>query len=336
MYYHEDKDGQILEEGINEAGRDVVLDRGRARPTRTHGVHMIPFYIYYSMFGFQRIGDLTGPPPTSRARGFLLGGTAGPHHAERRGPAAPGRPQPPDGVHRPDCVSYDPTFAYELAVIIQDGLNRMYERAGGHLLLPHGDQREVPACRRCPRARDEGILEGHVQVQRRAAEARAARAAAGQRHHPARGDRAPRAAGERVGRHADVWSCPASTSCAARHASSRAGTCCTRRKARRSPGRRARGDAKGPVVAATDYMKRRRTDPRAACRRRYKVLGTDGFGRSDYAQEPAPVLRGRTASTSTVAALKALADDGEVPAAKVAEAIKKYGLDTERPAPWTV
>ena len=107
MYYKEDKNGQILQEGINEAGRHVLLDRGGDLVLHATNVPMIPFYIYYSMFGFQRVGDLAWAAGDMRARGFLLGGTAGPHHAERRRPAARGRPQP--HPRRPRSRTASPT-----------------------------------------------------------------------------------------------------------------------------------------------------------------------------------------------------------------------------------
>ena len=121
---------------------------------------MIPFYIYYSMFGFQRVGDLAWAAGDMRARGFLIGGTAGRTTLNGEGL------QHEDGHSHilssviPNCVSYDPTFSYEVAVIVQDGLRRMYRGAGGRLLLHHGDERELRAPGRCRRARQEGIVKG--------------------------------------------------------------------------------------------------------------------------------------------------------------------------------
>ena len=137
LYYREAKNGQILEEGITEAGSmSSFIAAGTAYAT--HGVTMIPFFIYYSMFGFQRIGDLIWAAADMRAQGLPARRHRRPHDAQRRRPAAPGRPQPRARA-RPcrTCVAYDPAYAYELAVIIQDGIRRMYRDRRGRLLLHH-------------------------------------------------------------------------------------------------------------------------------------------------------------------------------------------------------
>ena len=139
MFYKEDKTGQILEEGINEAGA-MCSWLAAATSYSNHGVNMVPFYIYYSMFGFQRIGDLAWAAGDLQARGFLLGGTAG-----RTTLAGEGLQHQDGHSHLvsatiPNCVSYDPTFAYELAVIVQDGLRRMYKESGKCFLLHHSDE----------------------------------------------------------------------------------------------------------------------------------------------------------------------------------------------------
>ena len=155
MYYRESKDGQVLQEGINEGGAMsswIVA----ATSYSTNNVPMIPFYIYYSMFGLQRVGDLAWLAGDIRARGFLLGGTAGRTTLNGEGL------QHEDGHSHilagtiPNCVSYDPTFAYEVVTIIRDGMRRMYERAGGRLLLRHPDERELPAPRHWPRRASAG------------------------------------------------------------------------------------------------------------------------------------------------------------------------------------
>ncbi len=185
MFYKESKDGQILQEGINEAGGmcDWIA---AATSYSTHGVQMIPFYIFYSMFGFQRIGDLAWAAGDMRSRGFLLGGTAGRTTLNGEGL------QHEDGHSQilaatiPNCVVYDPTFAYEVVTIIQDGLRRMVARAGGRLLLPHADERELPAPADA-RGQRGGHPEGDVPVPRRPK--REGASAAGSQGGQRRGDR---------------------------------------------------------------------------------------------------------------------------------------------------
>ena len=168
MFYKEDEHGQILEEGITEAG-SISSFIAAGTSYSAHDVQMVPFYIYYSMFGYQRVGDLIWAAGDSRTRGFMLGGTAGRTTLNGEGL------QHEDGHSHvlfsvvPNCRAYDPAFGYELAVIIQDGLRRMVERAGGRLLLPHPDERELrhPAM---PEGAEEGILRG-MYLLREAAEA---------------------------------------------------------------------------------------------------------------------------------------------------------------------
>ena len=166
MYYREDKAGQVLQEGINEAG---AMSSWIAAATSycTNNVPMIPFYIYYSMFGLQRVGDLAWAAGDMRARGFLLGGTAGRTTLNGEGL------QHEDGHSHilastiPNCVSYDPTFAYEVVVIVRDGIRRMYRGAGGRLLLHHADERELSAPGHAGR-RGGGDRQGPVSAARRA------------------------------------------------------------------------------------------------------------------------------------------------------------------------
>ncbi len=165
MFYKEDQQGQVLQEGINEPGA-MSSWIAAATSYSTHGISMIPFYIFYSMFGFQRVGDLAWAAGDMRARGFLLGGTAGRTTLNGEGL------QHEDGHSHllaatiPNCVAYDPTYAYELAVIIQDGLRRMVPGAGGRLLLHHRDERELRASGDA-RGRRKRHPEGHVSPARR-------------------------------------------------------------------------------------------------------------------------------------------------------------------------
>ena len=179
------EDGQILEEGINEAGSmSSFIAAGTAYAT--HGINMIPFFIFYSMFGFQRIGDLIWAGADMRMKGFVMGGTAGRTTLNGEGL------QHEDGQSHvlalpvPNCQSYDPAFAYELAVIIEDGIKRMYRRQRRHLLLPHRDERAVRASADARRLEGRHP-QGHVRLQAdQQAEGEAARAAVRQRHHPRR------------------------------------------------------------------------------------------------------------------------------------------------------
>ena len=216
MYYREDKDGQVLQEGINEGGAMsswIVA----ATSYSTNNVPMIPFYIYYSMFGLQRVGDLAWLAGDIRARGFLLGGTAGRTTLNGEGL------QHEDGHSHilagtiPNCISYDPTFAYEVVVIIRDGMRRMYEEQEDvyyyvTLMNENYPHPAMPAGRG-GRASSRACTCSRTAARRRR---RAARAADGQRHDPARGDRRGRAAARRLRRRPPTSGAPpASTSCAA-------------------------------------------------------------------------------------------------------------------------
>ena len=301
---------------------------------------MIPFYIFYSMFGMQRVGDLIWAAGDLRTRGFLLGATSGRTTLNGEGL------QHEDGHSHvlagtvPNCVAYDPTFAFEVAVIIQDGLRRMVQEQEdvfyyitlmnenyAHPGLPPGD------------AAREGIVKGMYKLTDGGA--------------PSKKD-GPRvqllgsgvilreviAAAELLkndwGVTSDIWSCPSFNELG------RDGRAVTRwnmlhptEKARVPWVTQQLAGTKGPVIASTDYVREFADQIRELVPRRYKVLGTDGFGRSDSRKNLRRFFEVNRFYV-TVAALKALADDGELPAAKVAEAIKKYEIDAEKPAPWTV
>ncbi|MCL2871430.1 MAG: pyruvate dehydrogenase (acetyl-transferring), homodimeric type [Betaproteobacteria bacterium] len=338
MFYKEAKNGQVLQEGINEAGgmADWIA---AATSYSVHGEPMIPFYIYYSMFGFQRFGDLAWAAGDQRARGFLLGGTAGRTTLNGEGL------QHADGHSHllsatiPNCISYDPTFSYELAVILQNGLRRMladqedvfyyitlmnenYE----HPEMPKGVEADIAKGMYRFSVEDaSGKNKLQVQLLGSGTIFRKAMAAA----DLLRDD---------WGVTATLWSCPSFTELeregrqrerehllqptAARQAS-HVETCLK--------------NTQGPIIAATDYNRAfaeqiRRYLPLG---RRYVTLGTDGFGRSDTREKLRHFFEVNR-YWITVAALKALADDGAIPATKVTEALKKYALDTEKPAPWTV
>jgi pyruvate dehydrogenase E1 component len=333
MYYKEDKSGQMLQEGINEAGA-MASWMAAATSYSTNNLPMIPFYIYYSMFGFQRFGDLAWAAGDMRARGFLLGGTAGRTTLNGEGL------QHEDGHSLvlssviPNVVSYDPTWAYEVAVIIQDGLRRMcadQEDVWYYVTLMN-ENYEHPAM---PEGAEEGIRKGLYLF----------------RKGPARRGKRPRVqllgsgtilreviAGadllaEDWGVNADIWSAPSFNEL-------RRDGLRTERWNRLHPAeppRRSHVETclegqQGPVIAATDYIKTYADQIRPFVPGRYTVLGTDGFGRSDYRRALRSFFEVDRHHVA-VAALHSLAQEGAVPASKVADAIRKYGIDPEKPDP---
>ncbi len=346
MFYKEDKNGQILQEGINEAGA-MCSWMAAATSYANNNVPMIPFYIFYSMFGMQRVGDLVWAAGDLRSRGFLMGGTAGRTTLNGEGL------QHEDGHSHilssvvPNCLSYDPTFSYEVAVIVQDGLRRMVENQEDvfYYITLMNENYPHPGM---PEGAREGILKGMYKL------IDPGLGTAGAGSGPADKKSSPRvqllgsgtilrevmAAAELLkkdwGVAADVWSCPSFNELR------RDGIACARwnllhptDKPRASHVEQCLSGTKGPVIASTDYMRTFADQIREFVPRRYKVLGTDGFGRSDSRENLRRFFEVNRFYVA-VAALKALAEDGEVPAAKVAEAIKKYGIDAEKPAPWTV
>ena len=335
MFYKEDKHGQILQEGINEAG--AMCDwMAAATSYSTHGVPMIPFYIFYSMFGFQRVGDLAWAAGDMRSRGFLLGGTAGRTTLNGEGL------QHEDGHSHviaatiPNCISYDPTFAYEVAVIIQDGLRRMYAEQQDvyYYLTVMNENYRHPAM---PEGAASAIVKGMYLFKPGAAKSKAPRV---QLLGSGTIFREVIAAAELLhddwGVEADLWSCPSFTELARDgHAVARFNLLNPTAKPRASHVEHCLAATAGPVIAATDYIRAFAEQIRACVPRRYVVLGTDGYGRSDTREKLRHFFEVDRWYVA-VAALKALADEGAFPAAKVAEAMRKYALDPSKPAPWTV
>jgi pyruvate dehydrogenase E1 component len=332
MYYREDKTGQILEEGINEAGAMCSwIAAGTAYSS--HNVQMIPFYIYYSMFGFQRVGDLMWAAGDMRAKGFLVGGTAG-----RTTLAGEGL-QHQDGHSLlamsaiPNCVSYDPCYAYELAVIIQDGLRRMYqdgERVFYYLTVMNENYTH-PAM---PEGSREGIVKGMYRIRHVGKSAKLQLLGSGTilRETLAAADILK----ADFGIEADVWSVTSYNELR------RDGMDVERwnllhpdQPRRASYVEQQLGDTLGPIVAASDYMRSVADQIRPYVPRSYTVLGTDGFGRSDRRSELRRFFE-VDRNFIALAALKALADQGEIPVETVTEAIVKLGIDPEKPNPLTV
>ncbi|AHE99327.1 pyruvate dehydrogenase (acetyl-transferring), homodimeric type [Thioalkalivibrio paradoxus] len=330
MYYKEDKKGQILEEGINEAGA-MSSWIAAATSYSTHGVATVPFYIYYSMFGFQRVGDLIWAAGDMQARGFLIGGTAG-----RTTLAGEGL-QHQDGhslmmaANVPNCISYDPTFAYELAVIVHSGLQRMFveQQSVFYYITAMNENYPQPAM---PEGAEEGIVRGLYRF-----------AAAGRRKKRVRllGSgtilREVIAAAELLeqdfGVSSEIWSATSLNELA------RDGRACDREALLRPKAKapvpwitQCLSGSSAPVIAATDYVKAYADQIRAWVPAPYRVLGTDGFGRSDTR---AALRRHFEVNCHYIvlAALRSLAEAGEIDTSVVADAIARYGIDTGRPNP---
>ncbi|MDN6873569.1 pyruvate dehydrogenase (acetyl-transferring), homodimeric type [Pseudomonas citronellolis] len=332
MFYREDKKGQILEEGINEAG---AMSSWIAAGTSysTHNQPMLPFYIFYSMFGFQRIGDLAWAAGDSRAHGFLVGGTAGRTTLNGEGL------QHEDGHSHilagtiPNCRTYDPTYAYELAVIIREGSRQMIEEQQDifYYITVMNENYVQPAM---PKGVEEGIIKGmylldedkkdaahHVQLLGSGTILREVEAAA-------------KILREDFGIGADVWSVPSFNEL-------RRDGLAVERWNRLHPGQKPKlsyveeclGGRKGPVIASTDYMKLYAEQIRQwVPSKEYKVLGTDGFGRSDSRRKLRDFFE-VDRRWVVLAALEALADRGDIDAKVVAEAIAKLGIDPEKRNP---
>ncbi len=335
MFYKESQTGQVLQEGINEAG--AMCDWiAAATSYSTHGVAMIPFYIYYSMFGIQRIGDLCWAAGDMRSRGFLLGGTAGRTTLNGEGL------QHEDGHSHvfhaviPNCISYDPTFQYELAVIMQDGLRRMYAEQEDvyYYLTVMNENYEHPEM---PAGVERDIVQGMYQFRKGVENSNAPRV---QLLGSGTIFREVIAAADLLkkdwGVESDLWSCPSFTELA------REGQEVERHNLLNPTGTQRESfvaqklkGVRGPVIASTDYIRAFAEQIRPFVPRRYVVLGTDGFGRSDTREKLRHFFE-VDRYWVTVAALKALADEGAIGREKVAEAIKKYNLDPNKPNPMSV
>jgi len=336
MYYREDVKGQILQEGINEAG-GMSSWIAAATSYSTNNKIMIPFYIYYSMFGLQRVGDLAWAAADMQARGFLLGGTAGRTTLNGEGL------QHEDGHSHilssviPNCISYDPTFAHEVAVIIHSGLQRMVANQEdvffyitlmnenyGHPGLKKGTEAQILKGMYLLQPADKSAkvkvqLMGSGTILREVIEGAALLKAD-------------------FGVDADIWSCPSFTELR------RDGIECERFNLLNPSAKRRvpfveqqLAGHDGPVIAATDYMRlfSDQIRPYMPAGRKFITLGTDGFGRSDTRaklREFFEVDRRYVA----IAALRGLADEGKVKPSVVEDAIKKYGIDPTRPSPMSV
>jgi pyruvate dehydrogenase E1 component len=340
MYYREDKAGQILEEGINEAG--AMCSWIAAATSYSHSNQVtVPFYTFYSMFGMQRIGDLAWAAADQRARGFLLGATAGRTTLNGEGL------QHEDGHSHilssviPNCVSYDPTYGYELAVIIHDGLRRMVtnqEDVYYYITLMNENYEHPPL----PEGAEQGILKGLYLLKNSTLKNKPRVQMLGSGTILREVIAAAELLEKDWGVAADVWSATSFTELRREGLAAERWNMLHPEDQSRVPhvahclGKRA-----GPVVAASDYMKSfadqiRPFIPKDAAKDRvYKVLGTDGFGRSDSRARLRHFFEVNRYFIA-IAALKALAESGEGKAKTVTEAIRKYGINPEKPDPTTV
>lgn len=331
MYYREAKDGQILEEGINEAGAFCSwIAAGTSYST--NNLPMIPFYIYYSMFGFQRIGDLAWAAGDMKVKGFLLGGTAG-----RTTLAGEGLQHQDGHSHLmastiPNCVAYDPTYAYELAVIIQDGLRRMYVENESifYYITVMNENYHQPAM---PAGVEEGILKGMYQLQTSSVTTKAKVQLLGSGTILREVINASELLKEDFNVESDIWSVTSFNEL-------RKEAMLTARENRLSPKAAKKqsyveqclAGVKEPVIAATDYMALYADQIREFVPSRYIALGTDGFGRSDTRAKLRHFFE-VDAKYIAYAALYALVEEGTLKAEVLETAMAKYGINPAKPAP---
>ncbi|CAC9597698.1 Pyruvate dehydrogenase E1 component (EC 1.2.4.1) [uncultured Gammaproteobacteria bacterium] len=330
MWYKEDKKGQVLQEGINEAG--AVSDWiAAATAYATHNTTMIPFYIYYSKFGFQRVGDLIWAAGDMQAKGFLIGGTAGRTTLNGEGL------QHEDGDSHivantiPNCVSYDPTYGYELAVIVRSGLHRMYEKHD-NIFYYITVMNELYTHPEMPVGTEEGIIKGIYQL-RGDSDAEVQLLGSGTILREV--EKAAQMLADDWGVKSNIWSVTSfnelTREAQAIDRENRFST--TTPKVPYIT--QCLADAKGPVIATTDYMRNYAEQVRKYIPNRYEVLGTDGFGRSDSRAALRDFFE-VDANYVTIATLKALVDEGKMDASIVTDAIKKYGVDIKKSNPMTV
>jgi len=332
MYYREDKKGRILEEGINEAGA-MSSWMAAATAYASHGVAMVPFYIYYSMFGFQRIGDFAWAAGDMQARGFLIGGTSGRTTLNGEGL------QHQDGHSHvlsstiPNCVSYDPAYNYELAVIVHEGLRRMMEAQENvfYYITTLNENYIHPAM---PENAEEGIIKGMYKLQESQSESKKRVHLLGSGSILQEIQAAAEMLEDIYNVASDVWSVTSFTEL-------RRDGMHVERWNMLNPTETMResyvssclnGASNAPVIAATDYMKIHADQIRPYVRNHYTSLGTDGFGRSDSREQ----LRHHFEVDRyfiIIAALNALADKGIIGRSKVQDAIKRFNIDPNKVDP---
>jgi pyruvate dehydrogenase E1 component len=336
MYYREDVKGQILQEGINEAGA-MCSWIAAATSYSTSNTPMIPVFIFYSMFGFQRIGDLAWAAGDMRSRGFLIGGTSGRTTLNGEGL------QHEDGHSQlfasfiPNCVAYDPTFGYELAVIVRDGLHRMYvEQEDVYYYITVMNENYLHPD--MPPGAEAGILRGAYLLRESPRDAGASRvqlmgSGAILREVIAAADLLE----SEYGIAADLWSATSFNELRRNGLAAERWNLLHPAEEPRVPYiAQALAGRAGPLVAATDYLKTFADQIRPFVGgRRFHALGTDGFGRSDYRRKLRDFFEVDRRWVA-LAALKALADDGTIERSVVATALEKFGIDPDKADPVTV
>jgi pyruvate dehydrogenase E1 component len=333
-YYKESESGQVLQEGINELG-GMASWIAAATSYSTSNRIMLPFYVYYSMFGFQRVGDLAWAAGDLQARGFLLGGTSGRTTLNGEGL------QHEDGHSHtlaatiPNCVSYDPTFAHEVGVIMQHGLKRMVEQQENvfYYLTLLNENYPQPGLQT---GSEEEIIKGMYLLQEGAASSKGLEVnLLGSGSILRESMAAQQLLADDWGVSAHIWSCPSFNELAREGQDVERWNLLHPQSTPRTPFvAQQLGKTTGPVVASTDYIRSytEQIRPFIPAGRSYKTLGTDGFGRSDFRFR----LRHHFEIDRyyiTVAALKALQEDGKLPAATVVEAIAKYNIDADKTNP---
>jgi pyruvate dehydrogenase E1 component len=336
MWYREDKSGQILQEGITEAGA-MSSWIAAATSYSTHGVQTVPFFIFYSMFGFQRIGDFAWAAADMRSRGFLIGGTAGRTTLNGEGL------QHEDGHSHlfasaiPNCAAYDPTYGYEVAVIIQDGLRRMLAEQEDvyYYITVMNENYHHPAM---PKDAENDILRGMYLL--RAGEQQKAGAPRVQLLGSGTILREVEAAAvlleDDFGVVSDIWSVTSFTQLGRDGFETERQNLLHPLETPKVPFvERQLAGHDGPVIAASDYVKMFTEQIRPFVNRRFHALGTDGFGRSD-ARTKLRAFFEVDRHWVALAALRELAADGKIPPSEVARAIEKYGIDPHKPNPLTV
>ncbi|NNM12023.1 MAG: pyruvate dehydrogenase (acetyl-transferring), homodimeric type, partial [Pseudomonadales bacterium] len=334
MYYKEDEKGQILQEGINESGA-MSAWIATATSYSAHNAPLIPFYIFYSMFGFQRVGDLIWAAGDSQARGFLIGATAGRTTLNGEGL------QHQDGHSHlmastiPNCISYDPTYGYELAVIIQDGMRRMYEQRENcfYYITTMNENYAHPEM---PSGAEEDILRGLYKLEssKSKAKKRVQLMGCGAILNEVRA--AAALLQEDWGVAADVWSITSANELR------RDALSCERWNLLHPDAEprvpfitKTLQQSQGPFIAATDYMKVYADQLRNFIPGHFTVLGTDGYGRSDTRAKLRHFFEVDRYFV-VVAALNSLVQEGSVKVSVVNDALKKYGIDADKPDPATV
>lgn len=334
MFYKEDKQGQILEEGINEAGAFSAW-MAAATSYSTSAYPMVPFYIYYSMFGFQRIGDLAWAAGDSQARGFLIGATAGRTTLNGEGLQHQDGHSHMQASTIPNCVSYDPTYAYELAVIIQDGLRRMFQEGENkfYYITTMNENYHHPEM---PEGVESGIIQGMYQLRESAAEHALKVQLMGAGTILREVEAAAEILEKDYGVSANVWSLTSINELQREGKAAQRWSLLHPEEEPRLPyvTQQLAGE-KVPVIVATDYMKSYADQLREFVPGSFSVLGTDGFGRSDTRAKLRDFFE-VSREFVVLAALKALADEGQIEASKVTSAMVDLGISADKVDPLTV